>query len=399
MQIIYTGEKLPETITKSIFLAGPSLRPGQEKELESWRKDAIKILEDKGFDGTIFCPENKGFGFENKDFNYDDQIEWEHKCLNVADCILFWVPRDVSLDKNNQLKMPAFTTNVEFGAWADSGKVVFGCPPDLKERKNKYLKYYADFYNIDGGSTLTETLDAAMDMLGDGSDRSGGERYVPLFIWNTDSFQSWYSSQKEAGNRLDHAELLWTFRPQHKKFVFIWSLMVDVFIKSENRNKTNEFVLARTDISSVCLYHKANAAPLEDTEIVLVKEFRSPANTKDGFIRELPGGSSSKKDEDPKDVAADEVHEETGFHLKSDRLKSHGARQMAGTFSAHKCNLYSMELSEEEMKWFKSQKDIVHGNSEDSERTFIEVYSIKELIDNELTDWSTLGLIYSATFS
>jgi len=393
MQIVYTGEEMPETFTKSIFLAGPT--PRNPDEVESWRPDAIKILEDKGFDGVVFAPEGRDGKFK---MDYDDQIEWEHKHLNVADCIVFWVPRDLSLDKDNQMKMPAFTTNAEWGAWADSGKVVFGCPTDIKERKNKYLKYYADFYHVDGGSTLTETLDAAMDMLGEGAERTKGERFVPLFIWNTDSFQSWYSVQKDAGNRLDGAELLWSFRPGHKDFVYAWALNVDVFVESENRNKTNEFVLARTDISSVCLYHTVSDA-WEDTEVVLVKEFRSCARTEDGFIRELPGGSSNKKDEDPLDVAAHEVHEETGFHIKSDRLKSHGARQLAGTFSSHQSNLYSAELDAEEIKWFKSQDGVVHGNEEDSERTFIEVHTLKDLIDSETVDWSSLGMIMSVILS
>ena len=106
MDIIYTGEDMPDTITKSIFLAGPSLRPGQEKEMSSWRNDALEILRDKGFDGVIFCPENRDGKF-GKDFDYDDQIEWEEKYLNVADCIVFWVPRDLSIDKNGDLKLPA----------------------------------------------------------------------------------------------------------------------------------------------------------------------------------------------------------------------------------------------------------------------------------------------------
>jgi 8-oxo-dGTP pyrophosphatase MutT (NUDIX family) len=396
MKIVYTGEEMPETITSSIFLAGPSLRPGQEKEMESWRNDAIQILKDKGFDGVIFCPENKDGKFD-KDFSYDDQIDWEHKHLNLADCIVFWVPRDVSLDKNDQLKLPAFTTNVEWGAWADSGKVVFGCPPDLKERKNKYLKYYADFYNVEGGTTLTETLDAALDMLGEGDGRTEGERYVPLFIWKTPSFQSWYLSQKEAGNRLDHAELLWSFRPGNKKFVYAWVLKVDIFVESENRNKTNEFVLARTDISSVCLYHKSGDwGDSKDYKVILIKEFRSPANTKDGFVRELPGGSSaSDENEEPKEIAAHEVYEETSFHIDPERLKFHGARQLAGTFSSHKSYLYSAELTEEELKWFESQEGTVHGNVEDSEKTFIEIHSINDLIKKELTDWTTIGQILS----
>jgi len=389
MQIIYTGEEMPEFFTKSIFLAGPSLRPGQEKDMVSWRKEAIKYLEDKDFDGVVFVPETRSGKFE-KDFSYDNQIEWEHKYLNVADCILFWVPRDISVDEKGRLKLPAFTTNVEWGAWADSGKVVFGCPSDLEKRKNKYLQFYADFYKVPSADTLEATMDHALEMLDEGAERSDGERFVPLFIWKTPSFQSWYLAQKRAGNTLNSAELLYTFRPGYKKFVFLWILKVNVHVESEDRDKDNEFVLSRTDISSVCLYHDKS----EDTEVVLVKEFRSPANTEDGFIRELPGGSA-KPGEDPEIVAAEEVHEETGFYLSSDRLRAHGARQLMGTFSSHKSHLFSAELDAEEIKWFKSQDGIVHGNIEDTERTFIEVHTVKDLLKNELVDWATMGMILS----
>lgn len=396
MKLVYTGEDMPEKFTSSMFLAGPSLRPGQEDEIESWRKDAIKILEDKGFDGVVFVPETRSGKF-SEDFSYDDQVEWEHKYLNVADCIVFWVPRDLSLDKNNKIKLPAFTTNVEWGAWADSGKVVFGCPSNVKESKNTYLKYYADFYKVNGGSSLTETLNAALEICSNSAERSEGERYVPLFIWNTPAFQSWYLGQKGAGNRLDHAELLWSFRPGNKKFVFSWILKVDVYINDEDRNKTNEFVLSRTDISCVCLYKKHEE--FLESEVVLIKEFRSPARTADGFIRELPGGSSIKQDVDPLDTAAEEVHEETGFHLSSDRLRQHSARQLAGTLSAHQAHLYSAELDDEEIKWFKAQDGVVHGKEEDTERTFIEVWTLDDIFSNELVDWSTKGMILSVLVS
>ena len=39
---------------KSIFLAGPTPR---EKDIISWRNEAIKILENLGFDGIVYVPE------------------------------------------------------------------------------------------------------------------------------------------------------------------------------------------------------------------------------------------------------------------------------------------------------------------------------------------------------
>lgn len=389
MQVVYTGDEMPESFTKSIFLAGPT--PRNKKEVESWRPDALKILEDIGFDGVVFVPEDKEGVFKK---DYDDQIEWEEKYLNIADCIVFWVPRDLSLDSEDFPKMAAFTTNVEWGAWCDAGKVIFGYPEGAE--KVSYLEYYADKYNIPAAKTLTETLENALEMVGNGVERSDGERYVPLYVWQTDSFQSWYGSQKKAGNKLQNARVLYTFRPGFKSFVFLWVLKVDVWVTSEERSKSNEFVLARTDISSVLLWHKT--LPLEFSKVVLVKEFRSPANTDDGFIRELPGGSSPKKGTDPEETAAEEIQEETGFYVDPSRIRFHEARQLAGTFSSHKAFLYSVELKDDELEWFESQKGIVHGNVEDTEMTFIEVYTVKELLQSKLVDWSTLGMIWSAYY-
>jgi len=381
MEIIYTGESVPEKYSKSLFLAGPSPR---DNNTEGWRKEAIKLLEDLNYDGVLFNPEYRD-GDKPDNLDYDSQIDWEDKCLSMADIILFWVPRNLET-------MPAFTTNVEFGFHANSGRIVFGAPPEAP--KNNYLKYYAEKFNVPMSETLEDTLSSALEMMGEGVEREGGECYVPLFIWRLPSFQSWYLAQKRAGNTLNHAQLLYTFRPGFKKFVFLWILKVNVHIASENRDKENEFVLARPDISSVCLYHRGKRMVSHmETEIVLVKEFRSPANTKDGFIRELAGGSSIKEGEDPEETAAEEVFEETGFHLTPDRLQSHGALQLAGTLSSHKAHLYSAELTEEEIQWFKAQDGVVHGKEEDTERTFVEVKTLEEIISEQLVDWTSLGML------
>lgn len=391
MKVVYTGEEMPETVTKSIFLAGPT--PRNKQEQNSWRPDALKILEEKGYDGVVFIPEDRNGEFK---LEYDDQVGWEEKYLNVADCIVFWVPRDLTPDSLGYPKMAAFTTNVEFGVWADSGKVIFGAPSEAT--KNGYLKHYCKQHNVLMANTLEETLGLAVEKLGEGVARANGEREVPLYIWKTNSFQSWYKAQTTAGNRLDHARVHYNFRPRNKDFVFMWILKVDMYVASEDRNKNNELVIARTDISTVLLWSCVEAPQgdgLIDYEVVLIKEYRSPASTKDGFVRELPGGSSPKGDEDPLTVAATEVEEETGFNLNPGRLKSHGPRQLVGTFSAHKSHLYSVELTRDEMNWFKSQEGIVHGNVEDSEFTFIEVHNVYDLVREQGTDWSTLGMILS----
>ena len=390
MHIVYTGEEMPEKFTSSIFLAGPTPRNPQEQK--SWRPEALKILENIGYDGLVFVPDPRSGEFK---LDYNDQVDWEEKYLNVADCIVFWVPRDLELDSKGYPKMAAFTTNVEFGFWADSGKIVFGAPPQAA--KNGYLKHYCEQYKVPMSDSLEATLASAMEMLGDGAERSGGERCVPLFIWKQDSFQNWYQAQLGAGNRLEEARLLYNFRPRFKDFVFLWILHAKIYVAAEKRVKDNEFVFARPDISSVCLWHEKGDSLFEN-EVVIVKEFRTPASTKDGFVRELPSGSSIKNISS-QEMASEEVHEETGMYINSSRFVDLGDKQLIATFSAHKSRLFSVKLTDEEVAWFKSQRNITHGNKDDTEITYVEVLSIKNIMENNLLDWSNLGMVLSVIYS
>jgi len=147
----------------SIFLAGPTPRskPGQAKTSNSWRPQAIKILEELGFEGTVLVPERTDWSVK---FEYDDQTEWEWAGLHAATVVVFWIPRKVRI-------MPAFTTNVEYGSWItkDPTKCVFG-GPEWAERKNRYLRWLyhkeAKRARLRRASyhTLKDTLAAAIEL-------------------------------------------------------------------------------------------------------------------------------------------------------------------------------------------------------------------------------------------
>lgn len=118
---------------KSIFLAGPTPRNGKSL---SWRKEALKILEELEYDGIVYVPEYSNWQTKP---DYLDQVLWERNALTEAKIILFWIPRKIP-------DMAGLTTNVEFGYWLHSKKVIYGRPDDAE--KIKYLDWLYEFdYN------------------------------------------------------------------------------------------------------------------------------------------------------------------------------------------------------------------------------------------------------------
>lgn len=384
MKTIYTYEDMPTSTVKSIFLAGPT--PRDEQTL-SWRPSALQLLEEMGFGGHVFMPEYRDG--DSRGGSYEDQVAWETEALNRADVIVFWVPRDM---KN----MPALTTNVEFGHWCNSGKIVFGAPRNAEHVK--YLFNMAKRLKVPSSETLLGVLGDALVMVGKGALRSGGEATVPLLVWNHPTFQAWYRSQKEAGNRLESANVEWTFRvgPKLDK-TFFWIAHVNVWIAAENRVKSNEVVLGRPDVATVCLYYKPeNKAPL-DTEIVLIREFRSPGRTQTGFVTELPGGSS-KTTKELVDIALEELAEETSVHIEASRLVRLAERQMVATLSAHTSTLFSVRITKEERDLIAkiAHSGKTFGLKEDTEKTYVELRTIREILKENLVDWANLGEIFAS---
>jgi ADP-ribose pyrophosphatase YjhB (NUDIX family) len=379
MHIVYARQPFPERWTTAVFLAGPTPR---SPDVPSWRPAALAWLERAGFDGAVFVPEDASGAVHG---DYLDQVEWERDGLRLADQIVFWIPRDLET-------LPGFTTNVEFGRWVGSDKVVLGFPEGSP--KNRYLAWMAGEEKVPVEHSLEGTLQTALERAQPAL-RSGGERHVPQQIWHTPMFQAWYAALRAAGNRLDGAEPLWLYRVGWNGQRFAWILKVVVWVASEQRHKQNEWVFARSDISTVVL-HRRRPAPME-SEIVLVREFRSPARTADGFIHELPGGSAPVDHPDPREVAADEVREETGLEIAGERLVPLGTRQLAGTLSSHVAHAYAAELTEAELAQAKALAlaETPHGAG-GSERTVVEVTTLGALLTDDRVDWSTLGMVTRA---
>lgn len=377
MNIVYSNHQFPDKINKSIFLAGPTPR---DNTTISWRKEAIEILQSLNYDGDVFIPEPS----DGKTYpNYDNQFKWEDEALNKADCILFWIPRNINT------KTYGLTTNIEWGKWQQSGKVVIGFPQDSDN--NRYIQKEVGELGLDLHNTLLDTIKGAMEIVSDGSDRVGAETYVPLYVWKTKEFQQWYQSQKNVGNELRWAKVNYLFKMPKAKKVFFWVLHAHVYIKAEDRVKEIEFAISRSNMCSAVLYKKDNIN-IYNSEVVLIKEFRTPVNNSECMVYEIPGGSSISEKENI-DVIHDEILEETGLNIDKNKLIFIEERQCMSTLSIHRNYLYCLELTQSEMDEIKSKKGQTFGVEEDTELTYIEVFKLKDILNSNLLDWNNIGMI------
>ena len=84
---------------------------------------------------------------------------WEREGLTKASVIVFWIPRSLP-------DMPAFTTNVEFGYWIHSKKIIYGRPDDAV--KIKYLDWLYELdYNEKPFNNLDDLLKNAIKKVND----------------------------------------------------------------------------------------------------------------------------------------------------------------------------------------------------------------------------------------
>lgn len=379
---VYAGEQLPEYWDAAVFVAaiGPPPRAPGAPGGASWRTDAIAALRQQWAGQgrlVVFVPEPRT-GLHH-DFT-GKIIDWANCGLRRADVVLFWLPAYAG----TQLTL----MDTIGGTWNDSQRVVIGTSLDAPESRR--LRDYADNQGVSTATTLAETIQAVLDKIGHGARRSGGERDVPLPVWRTPSFRRWYAAQTAAGNTMLNARQVWMFSVgPGSGLLFYWALHVSMHVAAEDRVKSNEVVISRPDISVMALYKRG--ATLDDTIVVLIREFRSPASTPDGFVHELPGGSGSAPG-GALDQAVSEAEEETGLAIDITRIQIHGSRQLAATVSAHHAHLFAAEITDDELARLRAARSRPHG-ADDTERTWTEITTFGEIRGKHLVDWATLGMI------
>ena len=386
MELVYSRENIPNKVTKTLFLAGPT--PRDYTVNTSWRNDALEILEMLNYDGVVYIPEERNGSFP-KD-KLEQQIDWEYEAMSSADAIVFWIPRELRSDFENI----ALTTNVEFGRFLNTNKLFVGAPKD--SARNSYLEYISkDKYTWH--TDLYSLLQDCVMYLGDGVHRENTEVKIPKHIFESKQFQNWYVPQKAIGNSLIDFNMEYEFVMPKAKQLFMAIFKPSVYVNEsafgvkENRVKDNEFVIARTNMSYICAYQKAE--DILESKIVLCEEFRTPVVNEHEMVFELIGGSSFNINDNELTVASQEFEEESGLKIDSSRFCSVDLKQSAATLCSHQIKLYKVELTDEEIEHFQNDAE-VHGVEEDTERIHIHVMTFREAI--KFLDWTNVGMVYAA---
>jgi ADP-ribose pyrophosphatase YjhB (NUDIX family) len=373
---IYADQQAPESWDACIAIGVSAPESGSAG---SWRSEVVSLLQENWAGGAplvVLIPEP-----QSRRGDVRELTGWYARALDVADVVMFWWPDDAD----------PWLMATSLTAWNDGQRVVHGTPPDGPLSHS--LAQYADANGISAATTLAGMVRSALSKIGPGARRTGGEREVPLPVWRTDSFQRWYDAQAAAGNTLLGARQVWAFNAgPNKQFVLYWALHVRVYVRAEDRIKSNEVVISRPDISVLALYK--SAATIAETTIVLVREFRSPASTPDGHVHELPGGSAADG-QDALHQAIRETEEETGLAIEVRRIRAHGSRQLAATVSAHHAHLFTAEITDDELALLRASQSIPHGAG-DTEQTWTEITTFGQIRQSRLVDWATLGMIAEA---
>lgn len=123
-------------VKPAIFLAGPCPRTDYT---DDWRFEAVKYLEEAGFDGVVYNPTNSKYDVNDPKY-LSKQTAWEVNAMKHSHKVVFWIPRNS--------EHPAFTTNIELGQflWPDKIDNIMIGMPDWAE-KNNYIKVRLSMLN------------------------------------------------------------------------------------------------------------------------------------------------------------------------------------------------------------------------------------------------------------
>lgn len=378
LQPVFLGESWPTAFSASVFLAGSS---------PSFRQELFAQLGNALFECVVFVPEPRDPSGPAAPLDGARQEAWQSEALSFSDLLVLRLTDGDASDP----KLLAL-----WAEWARTGRlIVCGAPSDGVGRLPGQRLLFAE--------TAADTAALILKFLRPGALRRAGERTVPLSLWRSPSFQSWYRALSRAGHFLEDVEVEWTHRSRGiGRPPFLWAMRPRVRVRGERRQLSGEVVIGRADVSVTILYHRPAGAPPLDTQVVLVREFRAAVRNRSGFAWMLPGGSAAQAGErrsDPRHTAVQEVAEETGLRLAPEQLQtvSAGDRQLVASLASYHAQVFRAELTDEQLASLRATAAAGRAlGATPSERCFVSVRRLGEILSDADFDWSHLGMLMFA---
>lgn len=143
-----------------IFLAGPI------QGAIDWQSDAIKIIQGKNKVVVVASPRRASF---EKDFKYDEQVDWETHYLNEAakkGVIMFWLAKE---NEHIPGRDYAQTSRFELAEWKvrhqlEGVKLVVGIDPGFSGERYIRKRLGQDCPDIEVQSSLESTCIKALEL-------------------------------------------------------------------------------------------------------------------------------------------------------------------------------------------------------------------------------------------
>jgi hypothetical protein len=174
VRTIFAGEPLPDRWDASVYLCGPT----EADPRADWRRTAVEALTRQRPAGggvlAVLYPEPL-----TGTLPFAAHVEWEEIALSAADVIAFFVPR-------RMLDLPGLITNVKWGRFQESGRVVLGAPDDAE--RNGYLLHFARGNGVYAGNSVEDTMKAAVRAVSGGISRQGPLTLVPACVYRDPLF-------------------------------------------------------------------------------------------------------------------------------------------------------------------------------------------------------------------
>ncbi len=130
MIVVYTLDPIPIGHGPSVFLAGPTQKPGPIRTV--WRMQALERLQAQKFRGVVFIPEfadGDFVGHKSRDHITDEMIvRWESKALAAATVQIFWLPLGIPIGSGDTMAGNTARLELGYAIAANPGRIVIGSP-------------------------------------------------------------------------------------------------------------------------------------------------------------------------------------------------------------------------------------------------------------------------------